>query len=176
MERRRRCTTCLSLYVLGCSTSTQDEATIWYALSRNDTMAQGDRQPSSQAPTEHFSNTLRFCLNSGSGISLLDVGHSGEVNENDNGNNNNASRAVDSNPDADRMLMWGISDFQAYGGLQEKTTTDQKIDYVKSLFDEESTPLVRDSLQNTSTSGVYETRLFERNSATSWVKVQLTVA
>mmetsp|Transcript_11799 Transcript_11799/g.43135 ORF Transcript_11799/g.43135 Transcript_11799/m.43135 type:complete len:288 (-) Transcript_11799:69-932(-) len=126
-----------------------------------------DRGPQHDEPA--FANTLRFCLNSGSGISLLDVGRGGggDANSSDDGGDEQQQRDGE---EGERLLMWGISDFQTNGGLPADSTAEQKVAYTKSLFHDESSPLVRASLAQTALSAVYETRLFERNSATSWVR------
>jgi len=154
---------------------TQDDVPIWYALARNETGGGGggggvgaeDRGPQHDEPA--FANTLRFCLNSGSGISLLDVGRGGggDANSSDDGGDEQQQRDGE---EGERLLMWGISDFQTNGGLPADSTAEQKVAYTKSLFHDESSPLVRASLAQTALSAVYETRLFERNSATSWVR------
>ena len=134
------------------------DANVYYALSPN---------PPPGANGAGAFNELRFSLCDGSGISLLDVGRGNLDLEGAISSDNSSDNSSDGG-----QLMFGTTRFGE--SARAFRTPEERLAHLEALF-RNTTPLLRASIATTEPTGVVQTRLYERASATRWSRGRVTL-
>ena len=126
------------------------DANVYYALSPN---------PPPGANGAGAFNELRFSLCDGSGISLLDVGRG----------NLDLEGANSSDDDVRQLVRRRTTHVRhdAFRRVRARSNPEERLAHLEALF-RNTTPLLRASIATTEPTGVVQTRLYERASATRW--------